>query len=120
VSLNNTIVELHQQDIYTWDELFKIHGTRNAVNYDNEMISSVLSGSEHHNDELDHEKVIYKIPNRAYYKKTIERFDNQLKNKNSFKLFHKLKTNCWKYMGLFNVLEINNTEKFYVIVFIKS
>ena len=118
VSLVNR--EIISTDIYTWDELFNIHGTRNAINHSEENIISVLSGNDFHNDEIKPDKVIYKIPNRKYYKKSIERFNKQIINQKSFKLFHKLKTNSWAYLGEYLVSEINPSDKNYILIFIKA
>lgn len=115
----NDFINESELTILSWDELFKIHKTRNAINISDERIISVLAGNQYYDDKNNGNEFLYTIPNRQYYKKTINRFKIQKDNKKSFNLYQKIKSNTWASIGEFYVFKINEFTEKYELIFHK-
>lgn len=83
----------------SWQDVVAAHGSRAAIVQKNGRISSILCGGQDYADVIDANEVIYQIPNRAFYKKSIESFKACREFQYSFQVYQKIQTNKWRYLG---------------------
>jgi hypothetical protein len=100
----------------TWEEVRSAHGSVAAIRQIEGKISSILCGGKHHSDQILSNEIIYDIPNRIYYKKSIMLFNEAVMQKYSFDVYRKIDTNMWNYLGKYFVSEILELDKEFKIV----
>ncbi len=109
------------QNIINWETLSNIRNSSSSIKTINSHVESILCGSDSHSDEFHQDMVLYKIPNRIYYKKSIESMRNNYDMNLKIDLYRKLGPNKWSYLGKFFVSNIdNNSNSEYTIITLRS
>lgn len=104
--------KFRKSDEITWDEVMRRHRTASAVRLKGGEVQSVLCGSEDHADVIGEEHVLYRIPRKTFYVKTIEALMAALAARTPFTVFRKLGKNRWRDLGKFVVCDAMQCESF--------
>lgn len=105
-------------NILSWQDVVVAHGSRAAIVQKNGKIASILCGGKDYADVIDANEVIYQIPNRIFYGKSIETFKECHEMQYSFKVYQKIQTNKWRFLGdhkVKNMEIIGNYWKLYLV-----
>ena len=99
----------------TWDEVQLKHGTIAAISFAGNYIKSILCGAPDHEDVIDSDFILYKIPNRKHYKKSIFRFNITSEQKIEIRVFSKVVRNKWVDKKYYLIDDIIIENDFWVI-----
>ena len=103
------------EKILTWDEVQLKHGTIAAISSEGNYIKSILCGGPDYEDIIDCNHILYKIPNRRHYQKSLERFKFTFKQKASIRVFSKVVRNKWVDKRHYFVDNISIENDFWII-----
>jgi prepilin-type processing-associated H-X9-DG protein len=99
----------------SWEDVVKRHGSRAAVQFADGQVRSILCGGTGHSDDVSDEKIEYVIPNRPYYRRSLQAFESSASKGAKFEVFYKLHQNVWRDMGYFMVASIELRGLIYCI-----
>lgn len=101
------------RNILSWQDVVAAHGSRAAIVQKNGKIASILCGGQDYADVIDSNEVIYQIPNRLFYRKSIETFKECHQMQYSFKVYQKIQTNKWRNLGEHKVKKMEMSENYW-------
>lgn len=104
----------------SWNDVVEHHGSRAAVRLVNGRVRSILCGGIDHADDVSDDRVEYIIPNRPYYKRTLDAFRSCRETGSRFEVYYKIRTNEWREMGYFVAVAIEDRGSEYCINLAKS
>jgi hypothetical protein len=92
--------------IISWQEVRFLHGTNAAISTKGGSVESLLCGGNGHSDIIHDDQILYNVPNRKFYFRSLEILQFSLKNKSSIKVFQKIQQNNWQEKGLYKIKSI--------------
>ena len=90
----------------SWQEVRFMHGTNAAISTKGGCVESLLCGGNGHSDVIRDDHILYSVPNRKFYFKSLEILQFSFKNKASIRVFQKLQQNKWHERGLYKIHNI--------------
>ena len=97
-----------------WKDLCLLRGSSSALQLRDDFVTSILCGASSHNDVIESNTIIYVVPNRLFYKKSIALLTNNAINEHPIQVFQKATVNQWIDKGAFkisNIIELPNEIK---------
>jgi hypothetical protein len=101
--------------ILTWNEVQLEHGTIAAISCEGDYIKSILCGGPDYTDVIDLDYILYKIPNRKHYQKSLSRFNYTSEKKYKIRVFSKVFRNKWVDKKYYLIDDISIENDFWVI-----
>jgi hypothetical protein len=98
-----------------WNDVKAMHGTIAAVSIENNFVKSLLCGGSDYEDIIFENEIIYKIPNRNYYAKSVKTIKETQSHKLNVRVFLKIGRNKWRDAGIFEINEIVQLDEFWEI-----
>jgi hypothetical protein len=83
-----------------------LRGSSSALHIKDNFVSSILCGAHTHNDFIENNLIVYVVPNRPYYKKSIISLLNNSIHKQPIQVFEKENINQWIDKGFFKISSI--------------
>lgn len=99
------------EKILSWDEVVVKHGGISAIVKKNGKITSILCGGNDYIDEVYDGSIVYYIPDRPFYKTSIDTFQSCYELQYNFLVFQKIKRNIWREHGSFKVGKIEKIDR---------
>ena len=93
-----------------WQELCLLRGSLSALHLKDNFVESVLCGASSHHDVINSDFIIYKVPNRNFYKKSIASMKNNEKERYPIKVFQKEGINQWITKGNYQISNISENS----------
>ena len=90
-----------------WKDLCILRGSSAALQLKDNFVTSILCGASSHNDVIESDSIVYVIPNRLFYKKSIAFLTNNGINEHPIQVFQKSKVNQCIDKGAFKISKIN-------------
>ncbi len=92
---------MKETKMLTWADVFSVHRRWQAVSHENDIVRSILSGSDFLFKVYDDESAIdYYIPSTKGYSRMNIAMTNSMKLRSSFTVFKKISPNVWQNIGL--------------------
>ena len=92
-----------------WSEVLKKHKTQTAVQFVENKIVSIICSPEQ-NQIIGEDKIIFSIPNKKQYFKTIAAMQNCVKSNPDINVFIKKDKNVWIDAGFYTLVSFISTE----------
>jgi len=89
-----------------WKDLCFLRGSSAALQLKDNFVASILCGASSHNDVIESDAIVYIVPNRPFYKKSITLLINNANNEYPIQVFQKTKVNQWIDKGAFKISKI--------------
>ena len=103
-----------------WEEVVTRHGSPAAVNVRDGRVASVLCGGAGHADTVKGDTVLYSVPKRPFYARTVRALESCAAEGTKFTVFSKIKQNDWQDLGLFRVSAISPREQDILFTLVSS
>ena len=92
-----------------WSEVLKQHKTQTAVQFVENKIVSIICSPEQ-NQIIGEDKIIFSIPNKKQYFKTIAAMQNCVESNPGINVFIKKDKNIWIDAGFYKLVSFVSTE----------
>ena len=89
-----------------WKDLCLLRGSSSALHVKDNFVTSILCGANLHNDFIEDDLIVYLVPNRPFYKKSIVSLINNSNYEHPIQVFQKANVNQWIDKGAFKISNI--------------
>ena len=93
-----------------WKDLCFLRGSSAALQLKDNFVASILCGASSHNDVIENDTIVYIIPNRPFYKKSIALLINNATYEHPIQVFQKTNVNQWIDKGAFKISDITESS----------
>lgn len=100
----------------TWIEVAANHSTQAGVSIKNNKVSSILIGNNKYANSIKKDKKIeYTFKNIGMGKYWHKHFENAVKEKYTFTVYKKEKSNVWNDLGKYTVISVTLKQEDFVV-----